>query len=77
MADDAFFNLSSMENIVRLSLQTVLVLCAIAAGIGAVVGPGIPEIAIVLGVAIGSVYWLQKAKHRETTQASDSNVLGS
>lgn len=66
-----------MENIVRLLLQMVLVLCAIATGIGTVVGPGVPEIVIVLGVAIGAFCWLQKIKHREITQASDSNVFSS
>ena len=59
----------------KLPLQTVLVLCAIAAGIGTVVRPGIPEIAIVLGVALGAYYWLQNIKRRERDQAADPNVL--
>ena len=59
----------------KLPLQIVLVLCAIAAGIGTVVQPGVPEIAIVLGVALGSFYWLQKINRDERIQASDPEIL--
>lgn len=58
----------------KLSLQIVLVLCAIAAGIGTVVRPGVPEIAIVLAIALGSLgllYWLKKIKRDGKTHASE------
>ena len=59
----------------KLPLQIVLVLCAVAAGIGTLVSPGIPEIAIVLGVALGAYCWLQNIKRSERKQASDPNAF--
>jgi hypothetical protein len=59
----------------KLPLHIVFVLCAIAAGVGTLVRPGIPEVAIVLGVALGVYYWLQSIKRRERDPASDPNVV--
>lgn len=59
----------------KFPLQVVLVLCAVAAGIGTLVRPGFPEIAIVLGVSLGACYWLQNIKRNERNPASDPNVV--
>lgn len=59
----------------KLPLHVVLVLCAVAAGIGTLLSPGIPEIAIVLGIALGAYHWLQNIKRSERKQASESNAI--
>jgi len=46
-------------------LVTVLVLCAVAAGVGTVVRPGIPEIAIVVCVALASFVGLRTLHRNE------------
>ena len=61
-------------------LVIVLVLCAVAAAIGAVVRPGIPEIAVVVCVALLAYQGLRTLRRNEkrvrTSRLDDIAIVG-